>query len=48
MSPMRSPITLTSGTEGVGKAATSAVVFASFLILITDFVLVKVGILLFE
>lgn len=36
------------GTEGVGKAATSAVVFASFLILITDFVLVKVGILLFE
>lgn len=36
------------GTEGVGKAATSAVVFASFLILITDFILVKVGILLFE
>ena len=36
------------GTEGVGKAATSAVVFASFLILIMDFVLVKVGILLFE
>ncbi len=38
----------TGGTEGVGKAATTAVVFASFLILITDFVLVKVGILLFE
>ncbi|MCL5268302.1 MAG: ABC transporter permease [Bacteroidetes bacterium] len=38
----------TGGTEGVGKAATSAVVFASFLILIMDFVLVKVGILLFE
>lgn len=36
------------GTASVGKAATSAVVFASFLILITDFVLVKVGILLFE
>lgn len=36
------------GTEGVGKAATSAVVFASFLVLITDFVLVKVGILIFE
>ncbi len=36
------------GTEGVGKAATSAVVFASFLILIMDLVLVKVGILLFE
>ena len=35
------------GTASVGKAATSAVVFASFLILITDFVLVKVGILIF-
>lgn len=36
------------GTASVGKAATSAVVFSSFLILITDFVLVKVGILIFE
>ncbi len=36
------------GTASVGKAATSAVVFSSFMILITDFVLVKVGILIFE
>ena len=36
------------GTASVGRAATSAVVFASFLILIADFVLVKVGILIFE
>jgi len=36
------------GTASVGRAATSAVVFASFLILITDLVLVKVGILIFE
>ena len=36
------------GTASVGKAATSAVVYSSFLILITDFVLVKVGILIFE
>jgi len=36
------------GTASVGRAATSSVVFASFLILITDFVLVKVGILIFE
>ncbi len=36
------------GTEGVGKAATSAVVFASFLVIVTDLVLVKIGILIFE
>ncbi len=35
------------GTASVGKAATTAVVFSSFLILLTDFVLVKVGILIF-
>ena len=38
----------TGGTASVGKAATNAVVFASFLILVTDFILVKAGILLFE
>lgn len=36
------------GTASVGKAATSAVVFSSFLILILDFILVKTGILIFE
>ena len=35
------------GTEGVGKAATSSVVFASFIILIADLVLVRIGIILF-
>jgi phospholipid/cholesterol/gamma-HCH transport system permease protein len=36
------------GTTSVGKAATASVVFASFLILITDLLAVKVGILIFE
>ena len=38
----RQGYTATNGTEGVGKAATTAVVVSSLMILIFDMVLVKV------
>jgi phospholipid/cholesterol/gamma-HCH transport system permease protein len=40
--------TTTGGTEGVGKASTTAVVIASLLIILTDMVLVKVSVLAWD
>jgi phospholipid/cholesterol/gamma-HCH transport system permease protein len=38
----------TNGTVGVGRASTSAVVMASLLILITDMVLVKITVMIWN